>query len=359
MVAQLFLRPVQIGGVSERHENSRSLLDGPLSFAACEVTLRSGTGEIAQRVVLPADEVIGWTKRNAPELLPRAETLLARLSAKRPAFAGLDMAEPHIMAVINVTPDSFSDGGDRYDPSRAVEDGLRMVEAGASILDIGGESTRPGADPVTVDEELRRVIPVVQKLSEAGALVSIDTRHAKVMTEAVAAGAGIINDVTALEGEPESLAAAAEAGVPVILMHMQGTPQTMQKNPTYQDAALDIYDYLEARVAACEAAGIPREKIAVDPGVGFGKTVAHNLRLLDAQALFHGTGCPVLLGVSRKTFIGRLSKDEPPKERVAGSLACALAGLQRGVQMYRVHDVAETAQAFAIAKAINGGGAMA
>ncbi|MEH6630325.1 MAG: dihydropteroate synthase [Halopseudomonas aestusnigri] len=263
------------------------------------------------------------------------------------------MSQPHVMGVLNVTPDSFSDGGDRYDVSKAVSDGLRMMEQGATILDVGGESTRPGADPVTLDEELRRVIPVVGKLSESGALVSIDTRHAKVMTEAVAAGAGIINDVTALEGDVGSLEAAAEAKVPVILMHMQGSPQTMQRNPTYQDAALDIYAYLEQRVAACAAAGIPKNMIAVDPGIGFGKTVEHNLRLLDALALFHGTGCPVLLGVSRKGFIGKLSRGEGPKDRVAGSIACALAGLQRGIQMYRVHDVAETSQAFAIARAIS------
>ena len=352
MAARLYIRPLQISSNSSAIGKAVPFLGTQGRYSAVEVTIRSVAGDIAERHVLPTSELLSWLETSQPEFKDTASDLLDRLSEPRGSFAGLDMQQPHVMGVLNVTPDSFSDGGDRYDSSRAVADGLRMMEQGATILDIGGESTRPGAAPVTLDEELRRVIPVVSKLAEAGALISIDTRHAKVMTEAVAAGAGIINDVTALEGDAESLEAAAKARVPVILMHMQGTPQTMQQNPTYQDAALDIYDYLEQRIAACVAAGIPKNMIAIDPGIGFGKTIEHNLRLLDALALFHGTGCPVLLGVSRKGFIGKLSRDEAPKDRVAGSLACALAGLQRGIQMYRVHDVGETSQAFAIAQAI-------
>jgi dihydropteroate synthase len=260
------------------------------------------------------------------------------------------------MGVINVTPDSFSDGGDRFDAGRAVADGLAMAEAGAAILDVGGESTRPGSAPVDVEEELRRVLPVVRGLADAGTLVSIDSRRAKVMAAALDAGARAINDVTALEHDPEALALAAERRVPVALMHMRGEPGTMQADPRYDDAALDIYDYLEGRVAACEAAGIARGHLAVDPGIGFGKTAAHNLEILDQMALYQGLGCAVVLGVSRKSFIGKLSRGEAPKARLPGSLAAGLAGIARGVQILRVHDVAETAQALALWRAIEGRG---
>jgi dihydropteroate synthase len=205
---------------------------------------------------------------------------------------------------------------------------------------------------VPVEEELRRVIPVIESLAQEGVRVSIDTRRARVMREASQAGASIINDITGLTGDPESLKAAAATGRPVVLMHIQGDPRTMQQNPTYEDPALDVYDWLAGRVEACEAAGIPRSRIAVDPGIGFGKNLEHNLLILEQLALFHGLGCPILLGVSRKSFIGRLSRGEAPKERMPGSLAAAIAGLQRGVQILRVHDVAETRQAVAVWRAI-------
>jgi len=258
------------------------------------------------------------------------------------------------MGVINVTPDSFSDGGDHLDASLAVEAGLAMREAGADLLDVGGESTRPGAEPVTLQEELDRVLPVVEGLAKAGAKVSVDTRHAGVMRAAKAAGAVVLNDVTALQGEPQSLRVAAESGLPVVLMHMQGQPQTMQKDPRYEDCLCEVYAFLEARIAAAEAAGIPRERIAIDPGIGFGKTIQHNLELLRGLGAFHGLGCPLLLGVSRKRFIGRLSRDEPAKERGPGSIATALTGRARGAQLFRVHDVAETRQAMTLFSVIEG-----
>jgi len=205
---------------------------------------------------------------------------------------------------------------------------------------------------VALEEELARVIPVIKELAGAGALVSIDSRHAEVMAAALDAGAGIVNDVTALTGSARSLALVAEAGVPVVLMHMRGEPRSMQAEPRYADVALDVYDHLDERLAACRAAGIPRERITVDPGIGFGKTVAHNLQLIDQLALFHGLGCAILLGASRKSFIGRLSRREAPKERLAGSLAALLAGVARGVQVLRVHDVAETRQALTVWQAI-------
>jgi dihydropteroate synthase len=255
------------------------------------------------------------------------------------------------MGVVNVTPDSFSDGGERFDPQRAIDDALAMWAAGAAILDVGGESTRPGAEPVGEDEELRRILPVIEALAAQGCRVSVDTRHARVMHAAVAAGAQIVNDVTALTGEG-SLEAVRELGVPAILMHMQGTPQTMQKNPGYADVALDVYDGLRARVEACVAAGIPRERLVVDPGVGFGKTVQHNLELMNRLGLFQGLGCPVMLGVSRKSTLGKIAGVPAARDRVPGSLAAAVAGAVRGVQLLRVHDVAETVQALAVWQAV-------
>lgn len=269
-----------------------------------------------------------------------------------PSFAGLSLDQPRLMGVVNVTPDSFSDGGDFIDPQRAIAHGLQMSEDGADILDVGGESTRPGSKPVSINEELDRVLPVIEGLAEEGKRVSIDTRHAEVMRLAIAAGASIVNDVTALTGDPESMRVCAEAGVDVVIMHMQGQPQTMQNNPTYDDAAADIFDYLTARASDMEGAGINRGKIAVDPGIGFGKNLNHNLRVLSKLDDYSSTGLPVLLGVSRKSFISRIDRDVAPKDRVAGSIAAAIAGYQRGVRLFRVHDVAETRQALAVWSAI-------
>jgi dihydropteroate synthase len=267
-------------------------------------------------------------------------------------FAGLARDKPLIMGIVNVTPDSFSDGGETLKAEHAVTRGLAFRDQGADILDVGGESTRPGAAPVSIDEELNRVIPVVRGLADAGATVSVDTRHAQVMTAAVEAGAKIINDVTALTGDPNSLDAAAKSGAAVILMHMRGEPGTMQDDPVYEDAALEVRDYLSDRVRVCEAAGIPRNQIAVDPGIGFGKTVAHNLDILGRLHLYQDMALPVVLGVSRKSFIGHVSNGELPKDRVAGSIAAALAGVAQGVHIVRVHDVAETCQALAVQVAI-------
>jgi dihydropteroate synthase len=224
-----------------------------------------------------------------------------------------------------------------------------MWQAGAETLDVGGESTRPGAEPVAVEEEVRRVEPVVKRLAEAGCRVSIDTRNAPVMRAAVEAGAAIVNDVSGLTHDDRAIDTVRELDVPVILMHIQGTPQTMQKAPSYDDAALDVYDELKARVDACIEAGIGREKIVVDPGIGFGKTVQHNLELLSRAALFQGLGCPVLLGISRKSTIGKLAGGAPAgRDRLPGSLAAAVMGAARGVQVIRVHDVAETLQTLAV-----------
>lgn len=267
-------------------------------------------------------------------------------------FAGLVLDRPHIMGVVNVTPDSFSDGGDALDPAAAIDRGLALHAAGAAIVDVGGESTRPGAEPVPVDEELARVLPVIQELARSAVIVSIDTRRAVVMKAAIEAGATIVNDVTALAGDPASLPLMARSQASVILMHMQGDPRTMQLAPHYDDVVRDVCGWLGERIAACEAAGIARERLVIDPGIGFGKTLEHNLAILAHLEAFARLGRPIVLGVSRKSFIARLSRGEPPKARLPGSLAAGLFAVLQGVHILRVHDVAETRQALAVWYAI-------
>ena len=228
-----------------------------------------------------------------------------------------------------------------------------MVEAGADIIDVGGESTRPGAALVAIEDEIKRVVLVISALAPKGIVVSIDTRHAAVMEAATQAGATIINDVAALR-EPQALEVAAKSGAAVCLMHMLGEPGSMQNDPVYSCAPLDIYDFLAERVAAAQQAGIPLDRITVDPGIGFGKTSDHNIQLLSGLALLHGLGVGVLLGVSRKRFVAALSRDELPKQRFPGSLAAALSGLDSGAQIIRVHDVPETVQAVTVWRAIHG-----
>jgi dihydropteroate synthase len=296
----------------------------------------------------------GELQAQDPALHDSIAAALRSIAAPRPMFAGLSLDRPRLMGVVNVTPDSFSDGGRYQDSKAAIAQGRALQQAGADILDIGGESTRPGAAPVSIEEELSRVLPVVADLAKDGAVVSIDTRHAEVMRRAVDAGARIINDVTALTGDPASLDAAAGSGAGIVLMHMLGEPRTMQKDPQYRDAPLDVCDYFAARIDACAAAGIARDRLILDPGIGFGKNDRHNIAILDDLALLHGLGCGLLLGVSRKSFIGRLSRGEDAAHRLPGTLAATLAGLDRGAQIHRVHDVAEAAQAVAIWCAIAG-----
>jgi dihydropteroate synthase len=256
------------------------------------------------------------------------------------------------MGIVNVTPDSFSDGGDLADAEAAIARGQALIDAGADILDIGGESTRPGSHPTSIETEIERVAPVIAALAKRGHLISIDSRHAAVTAVALDAGAKIINDVTALTGDPDSLDLAARSGAPIILMHMLGAPLTMQLNPTYQNVVEDIRAYLADRVEACRAAGIAPARILVDPGIGFGKTVEHNVTLIRELQRFGDLAAGVLLGASRKSFIGALSANEPAKQRLGGSIAAALAGAARGARVLRVHDVAETVQALKTWRAV-------
>ena len=254
--------------------------------------------------------------------------------------------QPQIMGILNLTPDSFSDGGQFLDdPAVADAHAAAMVEAGAALVDVGGESTRPGAAAVWEGDELKRVIPAVERLAAMGAAISVDTRRPAVMEAALAAGAHVLNDVSALRHDPRSLEFAARAGVPVVLMHAPGEGEDLHGGAAYRDVVLDVFDWLRARRDAALTAGIPRDKIVLDPGIGFGKTLADNLALLNALALFHALGQPLLVGASRKRLIGALSGEAPAHRRLSGSLALAVKAMDAGVQLLRVHDVAETVQA--------------
>ncbi|WP_282118732.1 dihydropteroate synthase [Ruegeria atlantica] len=278
---------------------------------------------------------------------------LDRLTRPRVDVAGLAMDRPHIMGILNATPDSFSDGGVHNSVSAAQSAAEQMVSQDATILDIGGESTRPGATFVPEEEEIARTRPLIGAIkSRTDALISIDTRKSAVAKAAWEAGAGLINDVTGFTFDPQLAPFCAQVGAPVCVMHMQGDPGTMQDNPTYDDVLLDVYDFLEGQVDRLENLGLDRDQIIVDPGIGFGKTEAHNLALLQGISLFHGLGCPILLGVSRKGIIGQIGKEPRKDARAPGSIAVGLAGLSQGVQILRVHDVAETAQALRLWAAV-------
>ena len=262
---------------------------------------------------------------------------------------------PHIMGVVNVTPDSFSDGGDFIDPHKAIEHGLKLLAEGADILDIGGESTRPGAQAVTPEQEQQRVLPVIEGLKKIvpECVISVDTRHSDTMQKSIELGADIINDISALTHDAHSVGVVSKAQVPVILMHMKGTPETMQGKPKYEDVVEEIYDYLKARIDACEKRSIARHNIIIDPGIGFGKTLEDNLKILKNLDKFQNLGAAVLLGASRKSFIEKICFETPVDQRLAGSIAAAIKGLQQGVQIFRVHDVAETKQAFTVWQAMS------
>ncbi|MGO8916314.1 MAG: dihydropteroate synthase [Stellaceae bacterium] len=357
--AHLWLRPLALlSGQAARaalaEDRALTLAGSADAFAMVEALGRLASGEIVAALGSLA-EVSRWAEQRGGATAARVDILLERLAAPRAPWAGLALDRPLIMGIVNATPDSFSDGGAALAPERATAQGRALAAAGADILDIGGESTRPGATPVAPEEELRRVEPVVRALAGAGLVVSIDTRHASTMAAAAAAGARIINDVSALAGDAESLAVAARSGAAIVLMHMQGEPRTMQANPTYSLASLDIVEHLEARIAACAAAGIARSRLVVDPGIGFGKRSAHNLEIMARLGLLHALGCGVLLGISRKSLIAELHQAEP-KERLPGSLAGALQALAQGVQILRVHDVAETRQAVATWRAVAAAG---
>ncbi|WP_170513323.1 dihydropteroate synthase [Ruegeria atlantica] len=328
-----YFRPlVQHGSV--RPDGAISLAGQELWFTHAERLSRTDAPTIVTARDIPAD-------------------VLNRLTRPRAEIAGVAMDRPQIMGILNATPDSFSDGGVHNSVETAVSAAEQMVEHGASILDIGGESTRPGATYVPEDEEIARTQPLIEAIrAKTSALISIDTRKASVARAAWKAGAGLINDVSGFTFDPQLAPFCAEVNAPVCVMHMQGDPTVMQDDPQYDDVSLDVYDFLEGQVEKLEQIGLSRDQILVDPGIGFGKTQTHNLTLLKNLSLFHGLGCPVLLGVSRKGFIGQIGQEPRKDARAPGSIAVALAGLSQGMQIVRVHDVAHTAQALRLWAAV-------
>lgn len=299
----------------------------------------------------------GWTWFTHVECLSRNEPprilalkdvpadVLDAITSPRPRIGRVRLDCPQIMGILNVTPDSFSDGGEHVGPARALAHAKKMVQAGAAIIDVGGESTRPGAVEVPVEAEIARVAPVIGAVTNMLDIpVSIDTRKAEVAQAALAAGAFLVNDVAGFTFDRRLAPLCVEAGVPVCVMHAQGDPETMQKKPVYDDVLLDVYDFLAAQITLLVGLGIPKHNIVVDPGIGFGKSIHHNLALLARISLFHSLGCAILLGASRKRFIRTIGNVIDPKGRSVGSVAVALEGIAQGVQIVRVHDVEDTRQ---------------
>jgi dihydropteroate synthase len=284
----------------------------------------------------------------------RVKEVLDRMVAPRTGIAGVSMDRPRIMGIVNVTPDSFSDGGDNIETDAALKHAEALASEGADFIDIGAESTRPGSRPTPVEEELRRLMPVLEGLASFTVPISVDTRKPDVMREAVKAGAALINDVSAFTFSHDSLRTVAKLQKPAVVMHARGDPETMQDNPVYKDAVIEVYDFLESRIEAAVAAGLSRECVIADPGIGFGKTLAHNLSILRCMGLFHGLGVPLLTGASRKGFIGRITGVQSPKDREAGSVAVALDAVSQGVQIVRAHDVQATRQALSVWEALRG-----
>ena len=327
------------------HDGKLARLAGGLNwFAAAELIKLEGEKRASTELV----SVEGIEDRFDEDIARQ----WAALTSPRPALQlgerTIRLDQPQVMGILNVTPDSFSDDGLFEDSNAAAEAGADMARDGAAIVDVGGESTRPGAKTVWEGDEIERIAPVIRQLAAGGTAVSADTRKADVMTAALEAGARMINDVSALTYDDRSAGVIAASSAPVVLMHHQGAPETMQDNPRYDDVLVEVYLWLEERVRSAEAAGIERDKVLIDPGFGFGKNVAHNLELMNGLALFHSLGCPLVVGASRKRTIGALSGEAPVDRRLGGSIAFAIKAAEQGAQIIRVHDVFETVQALRI-----------
>ncbi|HET7816409.1 MAG TPA: dihydropteroate synthase [Sphingomicrobium sp.] len=345
MADRFLIRPTAFVDSPFGHDGKVARLAGGLCwFAAVELLAVEGNRRVSAELV-PVEALGG---RLDGELAAQWRALTSPRSPLQLGTRTVRLDQPQVMGIVNATPDSFSDGGRFADAGEAVAAGVEMSSGGAAIIDVGGESTRPGAQPVWAGDEIERTVPIVERLAAGGAAVSIDTRKSEVMAAALAAGARLVNDVSALTFDPRAAETIAAAGVPVVLMHHQGSPEVMQQDPRYDDVLIEVYLWLEERIAAAEAAGIARERILVDPGFGFGKTVAHNLELMNGLALFHSLGCPVVVGASRKRTIGALSNEAPADRRLGGSIALALKAVEQGAQIVRVHDAFETVQALRV-----------
>ena len=341
-----YLRPITLADSPQSEEGEAIRLAGGFVYASRFALIERSGGVVTARTRYSVPELRA-ALQDLPEAVQQQWENLQRIPAPLQLGARtVRLDQPQVMGILNVTPDSFSDGGQFMDnPEVAHAHAAAMVETGAAIIDVGGESTRPGAAAVWEGDEIKRVIPAIERLAAMGAAISTDTRRPGVMEAALAAGAHLINDVSALRYDPRSLEFAARSGVPVVLMHAPGDGEDLHADAKYADVVLDVFDWLAKRRDAAVAAGIAREKIVLDPGIGFGKSVADNLALLNALPLFHALGQPLLIGVSRKRMIGALSNEAPVHQRLGGSLALALKGMDAGVQLLRVHDVRETVQA--------------
>ena len=344
-MTRTLIRPTAFVDLPFGHDGKVARLAGGLNwFAAVELIAIDGHKRVSAEL-LPVESV---ESRFDEDMAAQWQALTGPRAPLQLGERTIRLDQPQVMGIINATPDSFSDGGQFADASAAAAAGADMASDGAAIVDVGGESTRPGAKPVWEGDEIERIAPVIRQLASGGAAVSVDTRKADVMTAALEAGARMINDVSALTYDERSASAIAAAGVPVILMHHQGAPESMQDDPRYDDVLVQVYVWLEERIAAAEAAGISRDKILIDPGFGFGKNVAHNLELMNGLALLHSLGCPIVVGASRKRTIGALSGEAPADKRLGGSIAFALKAVEQGAQIVRVHDVPETVQALKV-----------
>ncbi len=344
-----YLRPIALAESPQSEEGAAVRLAGGMVYASRFALIGRDGGKVVSRERYGVRELEAALP-DLPDAVREQWDNLRRAHAPLQCGARtVRLDQPQVMGILNVTPDSFSDGGQFMDdPAVANAHASAMLEAGAALIDVGGESTRPGAAAVWEGDELKRVVPAVERLAAMGAAISVDTRRPGVMEAALAAGAHIINDVSALRHDPRSLEFAARSGAPVVLMHAPGEGEDLHGSGEYGDVVLDVFDWLAARRDAALAAGIARDRIVLDPGIGFGKSLADNLALMNALPLFHALGQPLLLGASRKRMIGALSNEVPAHQRVAGSVALALKGMDAGVQLLRVHDVPETMQALRV-----------
>ncbi len=348
--AKLYFRPTAFIDAPFGYDDQFARLAGGMQFFSAWEVIAVDGGVRAGQWLVPVDRMDDALTSLSPAQAEAAHLTIKRATSPRAALQLgeriVRLDQPQVMGILNMTPDSFSGGSALLDdPAGAAAEAVSMAAAGAAIIDIGGESTRPGAKAIWEGDENARIIPVIQQLRHSGTAISVDTRKAAVMEAALAAGAHLVNDVSALLYDERAVEVMAAATCPVVLMHFPGKPNDPHANDVYSDPLIEVYDWLEDRIDAVVAAGVSRDRIIVDPGIGFGKSVAHNLALLNGLALLHGLGCPILLGASRKRLIGALSNEAPSDKRLAGSLAIALKGLEQGVQLIRVHDVAESVQA--------------
>ena len=347
---KLYLRPIAFADSPQSEEGAAVRLAGGMAYASRFAVIVRERGRIVSRTRVAADAIAEALATLPDDLAAEGEAQWGNLRLAHPPLQlgtrTIRLDQPQVMGILNLTPDSFSDGGKFLDnPDEANAHAAAMLEAGAALVDVGGESTRPGAAAVWEGDELKRVVPAIERLAASGAAISIDSRRASVIEAALEAGAHLVNDVSALRHDPRTTELVARAGVPVVLMHAPGAAEDLHADGNYTDVVLDVFDWLARRRDAAVAAGIARERIILDPGIGFGKSLAENLALLNALPLFHALGQPLLVGASRKRMIGALSHEAPAHKRLGGSLLLAALTMDAGVQLLRVHDVAETVQA--------------